>query len=63
MKFLHKWLLRRRINHTIRLLKKVDTTMKALKMPKWQRKQMWRDFIKSEQNRMGMIDLLNGGKP
>jgi len=63
IKFIDKWLLRRRINQAIKLLKKIDNLMKALNMPRWKRRQMWRDFVKSEKQRMNVMDLLNGGKP
>ena len=63
MKFIRNWLLGRRIKQAVKLLAKIDGTMKALGMPRWQRKQMWRDFIKSESQRMNIISILNGAKP
>jgi len=63
IKFIDNWLLKKRINQAITLLKKIDDLMKALNMPRWKRKQMWRDFIKSEDQRMNIMQLLNGGKP
>lgn len=58
-----KWRLRRRVKQAVNLLAKIDRMMKALGMPRWQRKQMWRDFIKSESQRMNIISILNGAKP
>lgn len=63
MKFIRNWLLRRKIRQAVNLLAKIDRTMKVLGMPRWQRKQMWRDFIKSESQRMNIISILNGAKP
>lgn len=63
MKLYKDWLLRRQIKQSIRILQKVDKTMKVLGMPRWKRKQMWRDFIKSESQRNNIMDLLNGAKP
>jgi len=63
MKIIKNWLLRRRIKRAAELLAKIDRTMKALEMPRWKRKQMWRDFIKSESQRMNIIKILNGAKP
>jgi len=63
MRFIKIWLLRKRIKQAKRLLEKVDKTMKALNMPRWKRKQIWRDFIKSEHQRRNIIEILNGAKP
>lgn len=63
IKFIDNWLLKKRINQAITLLKKIDDLMKTLNMPRWKRKQIWRDFIKSEDQRMNIMQLLNGGKP
>lgn len=57
------WLLKRRIKQSVKLLARIDRTMKALEMPRWKRKQMWRDFIKSESQRENVIKILNGAKP
>lgn len=63
MKIIKNWLLRRKIRQAVNLLAKIDRMMQALGMPRWQRKQMWRDFIKSESQRMNIISILNGAKP
>ena len=63
MKFIRDWLLRRKIRQAVKLLAKIDRTMAAMGMPRWKRKQMWRDFIKSESQRMNVIEILNGAKP
>ena len=63
MKFIKNWLLRRKIRQAVNLLAKIDRMMRELGMPRWQRKQMWRDFIKSESQRMNIISILNGAKP
>ncbi len=62
MKFIKNWLLRRKIKQAIRVLARIDAMMKSMRMPRWKRKQMWRDFIKSESQRMNVIDFLNGVK-
>jgi len=63
MRAIKNWRLRRRIKQAVKLLAKIDATMRALGMPRWKRKQMWRDFIKSESQRMNIINILNGAKP
>ena len=63
MRLFKNWLLKRRIKQSVKLLAKIDQTMSALKMPRWKRKQMWRDFIKSESQRENVIKILNGAKP
>jgi len=59
MRAIKKLILKRRIKRTVFLLNKIDATMRAMSMPKWKRKQIWRDFIKSESQRMNVIDILN----
>ena len=63
MRLFKNWLLKKRIKQTVKLLARIDQMMIALKMPRWKRKQMWRDFIKSESQRENVINLLNGAKP
>lgn len=47
MRRIKNLILKRRIKRTIFLLNKIDATMRAMSMPKWKRKQVWRDFIKA----------------
>lgn len=63
MKLIKNWLLKRRIEQAVKLLAKIDKTMKALEMPRWKRKQIWREFVKSESQRMNIMNILNGAKP
>jgi len=63
MRPLKNWLLKRRIKQAVKLLARIDKTMSALQMPRWKRKQIWRDFIKSENQRENVIKILNGAKP
>ncbi len=63
MKLIKNWLLRKQIKQAVKLLQKIDGTMKSLDMPRWKRKQIWRDFIKSGKQRMNVIKILNGAKP
>ena len=63
MRAIKNWLLKRRIKRAVELLAKIDRTMRALEMPRWKRKQIWRDFKKSESQRMNVIKILNGAKP
>jgi len=60
LKAFRKWRLKRNIAKTKNLLTKINKAMKITKMPRWKRKQIWRDFIKSEKNRAGMFDFLDG---
>ena len=62
MKFIKRWFLKRKIRHAIKILAGIDNMMKSMKMPRWKRKQIWRDFIKSESQRMNVLNLLNGVK-
>jgi len=54
------WLMKRRIKQTIKILRRVDKLMVAMNMPHWKRKQIWRDFIKSQTGRNVIINFLNG---
>jgi len=58
MKFLKNWLLKRRIKQTLKMLEKIDRAMISLKLPRWKRRQIWRDFIKSRKRRLQMTDYL-----
>ena len=40
------------------LLFRIDVIMRKMNMPRWKRKQMWRDFVKSEAQRKNMISVL-----
>lgn len=62
MRFIKNWLLKRRIKQAIKLLAAIDNMMKSMKMPRWRRRQVWRDFIKSEAQRKEVINLFNGEK-
>lgn len=62
MKSFKEWRLSRQIDQAAELLAKIDRTMKALRMPQWKRKQMWRDFYKSEEARKNVIKILIGAK-
>jgi len=61
MKFIKNWLIKRKIKQAIKLLVAIDNIMKSTKMPRWRRKQVWRDFIKSEAQRKEVISLFSGG--
>lgn len=55
--------LARDINTAAKMLKRVDITMRLLNMPRWKRKQIWRDFIKSADQRANVLKILEGAKP
>ena len=63
IRLIHNWLLKRQIKQAIKILARVDKTMNALRMLRWKRKQIWRDLIKSEKQRMNIMNILNGVKP
>lgn len=46
-----------------KMLKRIDDTMQSLNVPRWKRKQMWRDFVKSEDQRTNVLKMLEGAKP
>jgi len=54
------WRLKRKIRQAQWLLSRIDAIMKAMNMPRYKRKQMWRDFVKSENQRKNMISILGG---
>ena len=43
------------------LLVKVDDAMKAMNMPRYLRKRIWRDFVRSPARRMDILNVLKGG--
>ena len=53
-----EWRLKRSIQRAAWLLKRIDLIMKRMNMPRQKRRQMWRDFIKSENQRKNMISIL-----
>ena len=58
MKVFKKWVLNWRIRQTLRLLERIDKAMVDLKMPRWKRRQIWRDFIKSRKKRLQVTHFL-----
>lgn len=58
MRLFRRWLLERRIRKARVLLRKIDAGMRALGMPWWKSKQIWRDFIKSADTRREILDLI-----
>jgi len=59
MKLFHKWLLRRRIKKAQSLILKIEDTLCAMNAPRWKRKQIWRDFIKTNSGRETILTILN----
>jgi len=51
---------KRRIKTAVEALRRMEQTMAALGITRHQRKQMYRDFIKSEEGRENVIEILNG---
>lgn len=62
MKRFKQWRLKRRVLSTASLLVKVDSDMKKLGMPRYKRKQIWGDFVKSPERRLDIIQVLKGVK-
>jgi len=60
LKSYRTWRLKKRIRQAQWLLWRIDKIMKAMNMPRYKRKQMWRDFVKSENQRKNMISILGG---
>jgi len=60
MRAFTRWRLTREIKIAIRAIRRMEKTMAALGIPRHQRKQMFRDFIKSEASRKGLVDILVG---
>lgn len=52
------WRLQRNLDKARLLLLRIDVLMKRMDMPRQKRRQMWRDFIKSENQRKNMISIL-----
>ena len=53
----------RDIETTRQMLRRIDVTMQSLNMPRWKRKQIWNGFIKSQDQRMNVLQILEGAKP
>ena len=51
------------IETTRKMLRRIDITMQSLNMPRWKRKQIWNGFIKSQDQRMNVLQILEGAKP
>lgn len=59
MKHFHRWLLNRRIKKAQSLLLKIEDTLCAMHAPRWKRKQIWRDFIKTSTGRTAILKILS----
>ena len=53
-----RWRLQRSLDKARLLLLRIDVLMKRMDMPRQKRRQMWRDFIKSENQRKNMVSIL-----
>ena len=53
-----RWRLRRKIRTAVRLMISIDHAMIRLGWPHYQRKQVWKEFIKSRHGRESVIDVL-----
>jgi len=53
-----RWLLKRRIRKAQRLLILVDAGIKKIGMPRYKRKQLWRDFAKMKADHAEVFDLI-----
>jgi hypothetical protein len=58
MKYFRRWILKRRIKRAQSLIQKIEDTLCAMKAPRWKRKQIWRDFIKSPGGRKAIMQIL-----
>jgi hypothetical protein len=58
MHFLRRWILKRRIKRAQSLIQKIEGTLCAMNAPRWKRKQIWRDFIKTEGGRAAIMNIL-----
>lgn len=62
IKAYRKWRLTRNLEKARWLLLRIDVIMKKMGMPRQKRRQMWRDFIKSENQRKNMVSIWGGIK-
>jgi hypothetical protein len=53
-----RWLLKRRIRKAQRLLILVDRGIKKIGMPRYKRKQLWRDFAAMKADHAEIFDLI-----
>ena len=60
MRRFKRWRTKRQFKRAIALLIKADQAMREMGMPKKMRKQMWRDFVRSPENRMNLYKVLDG---
>lgn len=58
VKSFREWRLQRSLDKARGLLLRIDILMKRMGMPRQKQRQMWRDFIKSENQRKNMISIL-----
>ena len=54
-------LFKRRVRQAIRFLARIDASMTAAGFTRSERKQVWRDFIKSKAGRSRVIDFMAEG--
>ena len=62
MRRLRMWVFRRQVKRARYLIQKVEDTLCAMNVPRWKRKQIWRDFIKTEDGRAAIVDILGGAE-
>lgn len=58
MHLLRRWILKHRIKRAQLLIQKIEDTLCAMNAPRWKRKQIWRDFIKTESGRSAIYSIL-----
>lgn len=58
IKAYRRWLLKRRIRRAQRLLVLIDRGIKKIGMPRYKRKQLWRDFSNMKADHAEIFDLI-----
>ena len=58
IKAYRRWLLRRRIRRAKKLFVLIDHGIKRIGMPRYKRKQLWRDFSKMKADHAEIFDLI-----
>jgi homoaconitase/3-isopropylmalate dehydratase large subunit len=56
-----RWIFKRRVRSAIRLLARIDHSMSAAGFNRAERRQVWRDFIKTKDGLQRVVDFMAEG--
>ena len=59
MRRFRRWILKRRIRQAKKLMRLIDSGIKKVGMPRYERRRLWRDFAVSKEDHEIIFDFIN----